>query len=227
MVRRLLLLSLLLVGGCAWPVRQTTDQTVREMVEHPFDVAPEAEAEPAKTESGGDTGGEAAAISRTGETPAQVPDIPNAEHTAARMEPRRDAIRHNQPIRDDQILTVSWTQPQTGPNNREATQRKLDLNIPPRVPGSEAPRIVLPQESRAADARNRPPLSGASSPAGRAEGAARAGRKALHLVGLSAPGRRQQSDHRPGGSGCRSRQGHPDPGQDLPQSHIHLCESTG
>ncbi len=41
MVRRLLLLSVLLVSGCAWPVRDATDRMVREMVEHPFDVAPE------------------------------------------------------------------------------------------------------------------------------------------------------------------------------------------
>ena len=49
MVRRLLLLSgLLLVSGCAWPVRQTTDHVVCDLVNHPFDIAPEGATEAAK-----------------------------------------------------------------------------------------------------------------------------------------------------------------------------------
>src|SRR5262245_66247035 len=46
--RLLLLLSLFLLGGCTWPVREETDRTVLEMASHPFDQAP---AEPASSES--------------------------------------------------------------------------------------------------------------------------------------------------------------------------------
>ena len=49
MLRRLLLLSgLLLVSGCAWPVRQTTDHVVCDMANHPFDIAPQGATEAAK-----------------------------------------------------------------------------------------------------------------------------------------------------------------------------------
>jgi cobalt-zinc-cadmium efflux system outer membrane protein len=38
--RLLLLSSLLLLGGCLWPVREKTDRMVTDLAGHPFDLAP-------------------------------------------------------------------------------------------------------------------------------------------------------------------------------------------
>jgi cobalt-zinc-cadmium efflux system outer membrane protein len=133
MLRRLLLLScLFLASACAWPVREATDQTVREIVEHPFDIAPEPVPQPAKPASGAQTG------DRTSPSaPAEQPTAPGSQV----------------PI---YVETTAWMQPRAGPNGRgtaepeeRARQRKLEVNIPSRVPGSEAPRIVLPTERAA------------------------------------------------------------------------------
>src|SRR5271166_698014 len=57
MVKKLLLLSgVFLASGCSWPVRQNTDQMVRDLVEHPFDVAPEDTIKGAKPPTESDTG---------------------------------------------------------------------------------------------------------------------------------------------------------------------------
>jgi cobalt-zinc-cadmium efflux system outer membrane protein len=40
LLKRLLFLSLLLLNGCTWPVREETDRTLREMASQPFDLAP-------------------------------------------------------------------------------------------------------------------------------------------------------------------------------------------
>ena len=41
-LRPLLLLSgLILASGCTWAVREQTNETVRELADHPFDIAPE------------------------------------------------------------------------------------------------------------------------------------------------------------------------------------------
>jgi cobalt-zinc-cadmium efflux system outer membrane protein len=50
--RLLLLGTLLLLGGCTWPVREKTDQVLRDLASHPFDVAPakETSQEKPKTE---------------------------------------------------------------------------------------------------------------------------------------------------------------------------------
>ena len=125
--------------------------------------------------------------------------------------------RSDRPLKDDQVLTAAWTQTQESRVPRERPQRKLDLNIPPQLPGSEAPRIVLPTDRAAVRRGDRPHLSGAAAPAGRAQGAAGARRKAVHAGRLPAPGRRQQPDAPPGGLGRRGGQGRPDPGEDLPQ----------
>jgi cobalt-zinc-cadmium efflux system outer membrane protein len=132
MLRRILLLSGgLLVSGCAWPVRETTDATVRELVEHPFDIAPEPAPE-------------------AGRSP---PDAPARDRTS----PRAPATRATAPDSHvpTYVETTAWMQLPAVPNGGETAPpeqtraRKLDLNIPSRVPGSEAPRIVLPNERAA------------------------------------------------------------------------------
>jgi cobalt-zinc-cadmium efflux system outer membrane protein len=50
------------------------------------------------------------------------------------------------PPKDSQLLKVALTAPQPGVSRPRASQPKLDLNISPRLPGSEAPRIVVPRD---------------------------------------------------------------------------------
>ena len=50
------------------------------------------------------------------------------------------------PLKDENVVAAAWTQPEPGPDGRMPPQRKLDLELSPRLPGSEAPRIVLPRD---------------------------------------------------------------------------------
>ncbi|HKI19296.1 MAG TPA: hypothetical protein VKA15_15525, partial [Isosphaeraceae bacterium] len=53
MLRQLLLLSgLFLLSGCTWAVRDETDQTVRYLVDHPFDIAPQSAERKTATDAG-------------------------------------------------------------------------------------------------------------------------------------------------------------------------------
>jgi cobalt-zinc-cadmium efflux system outer membrane protein len=175
--KQLLLISglILPLSGCAWAVRQETDQRVRDLVDHPFDVAPELATEAAKSPSETRTrdspssisrSGEktvadpharavllagASSRSRSGETTALVPPVPTDVQTTALLESQRDLVRPDAPLKDDQVVAAAWTQPQPGPRGPGAAQRKLDLEISPQLPGSEAPRIVLPTEDDAAE----------------------------------------------------------------------------
>jgi len=69
----------------------------------------------------------------------------------ASVESPNDRARRKLPLKDQNVQTVAWTEPQLGPSRREAIERgnlaqqkKLDLNIPTEIPGSEAPRIKIP-----------------------------------------------------------------------------------
>ncbi len=150
MVRRLLLLSvLLMLSGCAWPVRDATDRMVREMVEHPFDVAPEAATEapaPAQPATGGIT---PANVGSDGSTPV-APKVPAVVETAAWVETQPGSSRPLVRLKDDAVQTVAWTQPQPGPGGPSPPPGRYQLTVPPKVPGSEAPRIVLPRDTAAA-----------------------------------------------------------------------------
>src|SRR5271165_88557 len=114
MVRRLLLLSgLLLASGCAWPVRQTTDHVVCDMVNHPFDIAPEGEAEAAKS---AETPKSDAAPSgpQSGQRGTAVPEAPTDVQTSALLELQREPARRHMPLKDGAVQTVAWTQTQPG-----------------------------------------------------------------------------------------------------------------
>ncbi len=171
MSKQLLLLSVLLlpVSGCAWAVRHETDQTVRDLVEQPFDIAPQSTTDARKSPSVTPMRDSTSSISRSSETTAadpraravllasassrsrsvettaRVPEIATDVQTTALLESHRDPPRPDTPLKDDQVVIAAWTQPQPGPTGPGATQRKLDLEISPRLPGSEAPRIVLPR----------------------------------------------------------------------------------
>ena len=149
MVRRLLLLSVLLVSGCAWPVRQTTDHVVCDLVSHPFDIAPEGEAEaakPAETPKGDST----SSSTRSGRKSTAVPEAPTDVQTSALLELQREPARRQMPLKDDAVQTVAWTQTQPGSRSPGDRQRTPDLRIPEKLPGSEAPEIKIPKDPVAA-----------------------------------------------------------------------------
>jgi cobalt-zinc-cadmium efflux system outer membrane protein len=158
-LRQLLLLSVLfLLSGCTWAVRQETDQSVRDLVDHPFDIAPQPATEAAKPPSGAHTTESTSSSARSGEKEkkAPVPEVATDVQTTAWMESPKDPARGELPLRDDNVQTVAWAGQQPGPSSLEARERlarqkKLDLNISPRLPGSEAPRIVLPTERGAVE----------------------------------------------------------------------------
>ncbi len=50
------------------------------------------------------------------------------------------------PLEDDNVLSAAWTQPEPRLNGRSAPRQKLNLEISPRLPGAEAPRIMLPRD---------------------------------------------------------------------------------
>jgi cobalt-zinc-cadmium efflux system outer membrane protein len=135
MFRRLLvvLLILCLTSGCLWQVRENTDREVALQGAHPFDVGSEEPAVPGKSTRPADVG----------------PNKPS---------PGKSADRSFTPTDVD---TTAFLQPAEGAPRPTPPPGRLDLNIPSVLPGSEAPRIRLPQEEAARDAEKRriyPPL---------------------------------------------------------------------
>ena len=112
--RLLVLLSLFLLGGCTWPVREETDRTVLEMASHPFDQAPAAPVEdkpnrPVKSEERGTE-------EKSGPTSSLL-----APHSSLSDEPAAD------------VQTVALMQ--------AAGLPKYELKMPSDLPGSEASEI--------------------------------------------------------------------------------------
>jgi cobalt-zinc-cadmium efflux system outer membrane protein len=123
MSSRLLPLSaLLLLGGCLWPVRDKVDQGVLDLASHPYDVAPAqpaaAPATPRASADKGAAGPPAAPGKRAGAAPTPPTDV---QTTALMQAAKPEAERE------------------------KGGRPKLDLTIPPQIPGSEAPRVVLPE----------------------------------------------------------------------------------
>jgi len=139
MVRRMLLLSgLLLVSGCAWPVRQTTDKVVCDMVDHPFDIAPEGATKAAKSAEAHKSDG-AFSGSRSGQKKVAVPEAPTDVQTSALLELQRQPARRQMPLKDDAVQTAAWTQTQPEARTPGDRKRTPGLRIPKNLPGSEAP----------------------------------------------------------------------------------------
>ena len=165
--RKLLLLSsLVLVSGCAWAVRDATDQTVRDLVEHPWDVAPEPApgpqpAQPPAEAPARDSTSSVPASTKTGATTtsstkssenirlARVPELPTKEPTIAWTGSNADPAQRVVRLKDDNVVAAAWTQP--GPDGPGTPPRKLDLEISPRLPGSEVPRVLLPGDKAAVE----------------------------------------------------------------------------
>src|SRR5260370_10325520 len=146
-LRRLLLLSgLVLASGCTWPVRENTDDVVCHLIDHPFDVAPERAREIRKSSSDAHERDSNPSTSRSGEKTAPVPEVPIDVQTTAWMESKTGPARLGAPLKDDKVRITAWIEPQPEPSRPGGPQRKLDLNIPPRLPRSEAPRIEVPSD---------------------------------------------------------------------------------
>jgi cobalt-zinc-cadmium efflux system outer membrane protein len=78
-----------------------------------------------------------------------VPDVPTDVMTTAWIEAGQKHQRT--PPRDEAVQTAVWRETQQEAGMAIATARKPDLNIPPQLPGSEAPRIEFPTEKAAAE----------------------------------------------------------------------------
>jgi len=137
-----------------------TDQTVSDLVEHPFDLSPELTAEARKSPSDAQKKDSTSSSSRPREKEkkASVPEVATDVKTTAWMESPKDPARRELARKDHNVRTVAWTAPQPGPSSREvmqrgdlANQKRLDLNIPPQLPGSEAPRIKIPTDRAAGE----------------------------------------------------------------------------
>ncbi len=153
MVRRLLLLSgLLLSSGCAWPVRQSTDHVVCDMANHPFDIAPEGNAEAAKSANTPKSESTTSSIKRSDQKGPAVPEAPTDVQTSALLDTRREPVLSRKPVKDEAVVTAAWTRKQPGPGDVGAGQRAPDLQIPKALPGSEAPEIKISNDPAAAAA---------------------------------------------------------------------------
>jgi cobalt-zinc-cadmium efflux system outer membrane protein len=151
MVRKLLLLAgVFLASGCSWPVRQNTDQMVRELVSHPFDVAPDRTTDSEKPSESGTKEG-ASTSSRTDQKKISEPKPSTDELTTTFLESDPSRARPLVPPKDDAVQLASWREPQPGPTTPESLRKKLDLKIPRELPGSEAPEIKISKDRALAD----------------------------------------------------------------------------
>ncbi len=151
MVKKLLLLSgVFLASGCSWPVRQNTDQMVRELVNHPFDVAPDRAAENEKPSESG-TKESASTSSRADQKKISEPKPSTDVLATTFMESDPSRARPLAPLKDEALQLASWREPQPGPTTPESLRKKLDLKIPRELPGSEAPDIKISKDRVLAD----------------------------------------------------------------------------
>jgi cobalt-zinc-cadmium efflux system outer membrane protein len=149
-LRRLIVLSgLSLLSGCAWPVRQMTDRTLQELVNHTFDPAPADATESEGSSPGARPREGAQSGARAGPAPAPAIEVTTDVRTSVLMESKAGPSRRGEPVKDHDAQAASM-ELQVGPSGAGGPPRP-DLNIPPQLPGSEAPRIDLPKEAGARD----------------------------------------------------------------------------
>lgn len=146
MVCRLLLLSsLFLASGCLWPVRQNVNQVVRGLASQPYDTAPESAAGDSKSPATDDDS------STPGSSQKTAPDLEfstdaSAVHWMEAAQPDRAETESSSDESDLQL--AAWMESAAQPNGKIDPRGKLDLNIPGTLPGSEAPRVVLPRDKK-------------------------------------------------------------------------------
>jgi cobalt-zinc-cadmium efflux system outer membrane protein len=129
MAPRVLLLSgLLLLSGCLWHVREKVDSAVWDLAGRPFDLAPPGPPEPPPTPPAGK---EAPAAPRDGPAPGKKPAV-----VLLSTDVQTTALMQAGPEPDK-------------PDKPDGGSPRLDLTIPPEIPGSEAPRVKLPDDRAA------------------------------------------------------------------------------
>lgn len=118
--RRLLVMSLLLLGGCrGGPVQQETDRVLLEMATHPFDPAPP----PQSTED-------------KPKTPETTPPA-NASANTAKTGKRKGGAGAEDPEPAADVQTVAFMQAERAPR-RPGEMPSFELKVPPGLPGAEA-----------------------------------------------------------------------------------------
>jgi cobalt-zinc-cadmium efflux system outer membrane protein len=127
-------------------VREETNRAVCELVNHPFDISPGLATDTPRNEpvTPAPARGTSSSGRERGPAPPDVPDVPTDVGTSALMEMDSGQARNDKGKKDGEVQTAAWMQVEPG---RVATPGKLDLNIPPRLPGSEAPRIDIPTDT--------------------------------------------------------------------------------
>jgi outer membrane protein, heavy metal efflux system len=127
--RHVAIAATLLLSGCIYHARERVDQSLCALTFHPYDQQPPT---PAANPSA---------------TPAAVPAAP------AKPTPNDGACAPPLPPMD--VQTVAWLQSgqslnqPPGTDQRLIEEKRLDLNIPPEIPGSDARRLELPKEPAA------------------------------------------------------------------------------
>ncbi len=127
------LFAVLLLGGCVYDTRERVDQTVSAMACHAYDSQPASAPVPGQAPMPGP-----AAANPPGGTGGYLP--PPAGATGFAPPPTRGT---GAPAAD--VRTIAWLDAAAPPQSSGRNDH-LDLNIPPEIPGSEAPRISLPKE---------------------------------------------------------------------------------
>jgi cobalt-zinc-cadmium efflux system outer membrane protein len=132
-----LISALFLLSGCLWPVRQTVDQRVCDLAQQSYDTAPASATDKSKHSQAGPGGRDNSRGAPSDQDGAAVPVVPTDVETTAWME-------SNGRFPDEGVDAAGWTEGESeksGPGGR-----KLDLNIPTELPGSEALRVELPKD---------------------------------------------------------------------------------
>jgi cobalt-zinc-cadmium efflux system outer membrane protein len=155
-LKKLILLSgFILLSGCSWPVRQMTDQTVNDFVEHPFDISPELTAEVRNSPKDAHQAERTNSTSRARaqEKKVTVPDVATDAKTTAWMESPKVGSLRKLHLKDDKLLHAVWTPGQSDAAMGVAAQPqpRPELSIPPELPGSEAPKVQIPIDRAAGE----------------------------------------------------------------------------
>jgi cobalt-zinc-cadmium efflux system outer membrane protein len=130
--RKLLLLSgLLLFCGCSWPVRQYTDQTVTDFVDHPFDISPEKSARKRalEPEAKDGTAHRSGAGAKEKGKNVNVPDVPTDATTSAWMDSPREAVRRAFQAKAEPALRVARVESPAGASHSAAREPKRDPSL--------------------------------------------------------------------------------------------------
>ena len=127
--KQIALVTVLLLGGCVYDSRDRVDQTVCTMSGHPYDQLPPSATMPPPA---------------TPQLPG--PAAPNPPAGASGfVPPPAGTSGCAPPPQVADFRTVAWLEAAASPQ-ASGGEPHLDLNIPPEIPGSEAPRIALPKE---------------------------------------------------------------------------------